>query len=204
MPSDVMARLERLPGGFITGYSLKPDTAAWLHTFVAGRSIEGVIELGCGVSTLVIGLALNQPGRARRFLSLEGEEGWLAKTDDALRKVGIRDQVDLRFGPLEKREFRGTAYQIHRLDSGEDMRADLLFVDAPPREVGRVGALFRFHPMLKDGAYVILDDAQREGELQVVQQWVASGLAQFDRFVPVGCGLAVLRVLKRENTGGAS
>lgn len=182
----------RLPSGFITHYSLKPDTATWLFDYVSSKRCRGIVELGCGISTIVIALALKRSGIACDFISIESEADWLGRTAKALNAIGVENLVDLRHGPLKRIE--NGSYSIHESGPLGNFAADLLFVDAPPREIGRGGALFAFHSILKDGACVVLDDARREEELEVALEWQKSGLAHLEGFAAIGCGLALFRV----------
>src|SRR6266849_6200947 len=70
-PGDVRSALRDLPEGFITPYSLHADTGMWIHQYLLGNDAKGILELGCGVSTVLIALALRAKNLKHPFFSLE-------------------------------------------------------------------------------------------------------------------------------------
>ena len=56
----------------------------YLYTYIRAKKPQRVLEYGSGVSTLVIGIALEQNGGDGRLVSLEPSEDWARATRDAL------------------------------------------------------------------------------------------------------------------------
>ncbi len=190
-PADVRRQLERLPRDFVTFYSLLPDSAYFLYEVVRQGEFQTIVECGCGISTVIIGLALGN--RSDRFLSLEHEACWLQATRDALVRAGLSGRVELHHAPLKPVGFGGQVWQAHDDAALLSNEAGLLLVDAPPGGVGRMGVLPRLASHLQPGALVLLDDASRPAESACVSAWVREGLASLGGYLPVGTGIAILR-----------
>lgn len=195
-PAEVAAALKELPPGFVTNYSMHVESAAWIFRYVLDNKPGAILELGCGISTVIIGLALKRVPAPAVLLSLESEEEWLLRTQEALHSLKLAAGVDLRHTPLKSYTSAGRSFKIHDFSEMKGRRPDLFLVDAPPGELGRGGALPYFYDNLADGARVILDDAERPNELAAVQFWTETGMARLEEFMPIGRGFAALTVTK--------
>jgi hypothetical protein len=79
-------------------------------------------------------------------------------------------------------------------------QADLVLIDGPMsawtgRGDCRYGTLPLIRRWLADEAIVIIDDAHRRRERQIIERWTAEGLFQPLQSYAVGCGLSVGRAL---------
>lgn len=188
-PDDVRLELQKLPSDFITSYSLKPDSAHWLYELVKSNDFECIIECGCGISSVIIALAIGR--RPIRFLSLEHDAHWLQSTCSALTNVELDHRVTVVHAPLYTMSFAKCEFKAHSPEQLLKMEADLLLIDAPPSSVGRTGVLPALATRLASGACVILDDAARCPEAESVRMWQKEGLLKKPKFVALGTGLAV-------------
>jgi hypothetical protein len=127
-----------------------------------------------------------------RFVSLENDEGWLAQTALALRTLGLSDRVELRYAPLRKFEFDGREFLVYDRANLDIRGCRLLFVDGPPKEVGRTGVLPSLMDLLADSAMIVIDDASRTDEFAAVRYWESLELVRCLGFVCVGEGLAIM------------
>ena len=196
-PKPIRSALSGLPPGFITRYSLHVQTAGWIYRYVQTQRPKAILELGCGISTVLLALALQTEKLDSSFISLESEASWLDKTRLALAALGLNNRVKLQHAPIAPFTFRGRELQVHRFVEFKAVQPELFLVDAPPAHVGRAGALPGFYQALAPNARLVLDDAERDGERDAVQSWCALGLARLDAFVPVGRGLALLTLQKQ-------
>lgn len=188
---EVRDQLRVLPDGFITNYSLEPDTACWLYSVVRKGTFQNILECGCGISTVIVALAIED--RPTRFFSLEHDALWLKHTHRALELLGLSSRVALHHAPLETVHFSDEACQAHSCTALPPVQADLLLIDGPPGiVVGRAGVLPQLAPHVRSGALVILDDARRLGEEKCVQSWVKAQLAILKGYLAKGQGIAVL------------
>lgn len=176
-----MQQLQPLSGLYLpwSPYSIRPcHLVAVLNEIVIGnRSL--IVECGSGVSTLYIGRLLRQCG-AGHLLSVEHDAGWAALITDLLRREGLEDYVTLIHAPLQPSPFTevvGDWYDTTTINKHlADPAIDLLLVDGPPAftpqlQQARYPALPFFRPHLAAGGAVFLDDAGREGEQFILNQW---------------------------------
>lgn len=196
LPRPVRDRLEALPPGFLSVYSMHRETVAWLHHHTRDRAPRRCLETGCGISTVVTAMALEAtfsgPGTAK-LVSLESGDEWLAATQAVLDSFGLSAWVDLRLAPLVEAEWGGRTWRCYDPAVVADLSGiEQLLVDGPPSQYGRAPVLGLFHRALQPGARILLDDARREGERSAVTQWKALGLARLLGYAAVGNGLAIL------------
>ncbi|HKP47804.1 MAG TPA: class I SAM-dependent methyltransferase [Pyrinomonadaceae bacterium] len=134
----------------------------------SAATTEGpILECGSGLTTLLMGLLAGRRGVA--IHSLEHSESWQQRISNALRKNGIRN-VEVLMAPL--RDYGSFAWYdapLHQLP--EEFR--LIVCDGPPGNTkgGRYGLLPVIGPRLRQGAVIVLDDADRPGEIEMVSRW---------------------------------
>jgi predicted O-methyltransferase YrrM len=156
-------------------WAAKPDllTAVIAH---AAATNGPIIECGSGLSTMVLGLIAKKKGL--RVWSLEHDRQWGEKTRLMMKKWRI-ESVELLIAPL--RSYGSFDWYDVPMDS---MPKDIALVvcDGPPGETrgGRYGLLPIMRSLLKPGCVILLDDAHRPDEKQILAEWAqeaASGYA---------------------------
>lgn len=167
------------PLAAMTSWSVAPEFAWWLFQHVTTTRPGKIIELGSGTSTLVIAAALKQLG-VGRFLSFEHDHAYLEKTRALLQVCDLQDHVELIYAPLEEMQLEGLAYRWYDLpyDLIDHMIGreglDLLLVDGPPAATNyhaRYPALARLRDYCSESTLVLLDDAGREEEQEILGRW---------------------------------
>jgi len=159
-----------LPGG----WAASTDLLGELMRAIAARRPQRVVELGSGVSTLVIAAALRANG-AGRLISIDADEAYAAQTREQLQRQGLGEWVELRFAALTEMKFEGIArpwYDTRVLADLADV--DLLLIDGPPTALRadiRYPSLPFFWSRLAPGAIVLLDDAARAAERAMGAAW---------------------------------
>ena len=134
------------------------------------RDAKGpVLECGSGLSTLLVGAVAAQSGNL--VWSLEDHPFWAGRVRQALDEFGI-DAVRVDVAPLK----RYGDYDWY--DPSTDMMPDafdLVLCDGPPGHThgGRYGCLPVMRSRLASGCMIIVDDADRDAERQMVEQWSA-------------------------------
>lgn len=135
-----------------------------------------ILECGSGVSTIFIARLLAQ--RQGHLVSIEHSRRWIDTVEETLRLENIQDNVTMIHAPLvASEEAPGyTWYDPTQIRSAlHEKKIDLLLVDgpAPPDDApdARYPALPFFRPFLGDSWTIILDDARRRGEREVIQRW---------------------------------
>jgi predicted O-methyltransferase YrrM len=166
-----------LPLPTITDWSIKPELAHALRQYITSRAdfphkpVRHVLELGSGISTVVMASALHGVGyRGAWLLSLEHDEQYVTATNKALtgdertlcsvRKVGLGTD--------------GFYTDWAHLIREAGCKFDLMLIDGPPGHSGGRVHADRMFPYLNDGAIIVLDDFKRPQENAALQTWQQS------------------------------
>lgn len=173
-----LAALERklnLPGPLppLRGWAGSPDFLLTIADHVLERRPTTVLECSSGVSTIVVARCLQMIGRGHVY-SLEHEPAYVEKTVAMLKDFGLEEWATVLHAPLTPRGNDAPWYDDDVLPPhiGE---IQLLVVDGPPFYVAplaRLPALPRMLPRLAANATLILDDADREAETEIVKRWL--------------------------------
>jgi predicted O-methyltransferase YrrM len=156
-------------------WAIAPDSAAFLVQVVLEFGVRAVLEVGSGLSTVLVAKALELT-EGTSFISLEQDPKYLAKTLALLRSEGLESRVDLVEAPLQETLIGESVWQWYDQRKLEGLSGiDLLIIDGPPSRTGdlaRYPALPLLAPKLNDGALIFLDDARREDEAAILDRWV--------------------------------
>jgi hypothetical protein len=148
------------------GFSSEPE---YLDAVAAGAAATSgaILECGSGLTTLV--LATIAADERRAVWSLEADPNWCRTIRLALRRLGL--SADLRLAPL--RDYGD--FDWYDVEALELPVFSLVVCDGP---AGRTrGGRFGLVPVLGDrlgvGCTILLDDAERPGEREVLRRWDA-------------------------------
>jgi predicted O-methyltransferase YrrM len=133
----------------------------------AGESKGPILECGSGLSTLVLGLAAKR--NRQRVWSLEDDPFWASVVRAALTRFDIRN-VEVCESPLRNYgDFEWYDPPKQRLAT----EYSLVICDGPQGTTpgGRYGLLPVLGSHLRTGCVILLDDATRAGEQQVLARW---------------------------------
>lgn len=156
------------------GWAASTDLLGELVRAVTRRRPRLALELGSGLSTLIIATSLRNNG-AGRLISIDADEDYAAETRAQLQRHGLEGWVEVRVAALKNMVFEGTDrpwYDSAVFDDLNDI--DLLLIDGPPtarcRDI-RYPSLPFFWNRLSGGAIVLLDDAARPAERAMSRKW---------------------------------
>lgn len=170
--------LDRLPLPFGGGWALTGDAAALIAREVLLRRPRTILELGSGVSTLLLGQILAPYGG--RLLSIDHDPIWAEKTATNVRALGLDATVRVIHAPLVRRLIGGTEFLWYDLTDeflASIESIDALVVDGPPHDSAAApyGARYPALPMLRGklapDAIIFIDDAARDSERMMVEHW---------------------------------
>ena len=205
-----MQALAALPGPYLPwgAGAMRPAGLVTVCNDIVMNQRRRIVELGSGVSTVLLARLLAQRPPQGGFLmaAVEHDALWARWVREQLDREGIGTDVTVVRAPLlaHPRADHGLRwYDEAALTKGlrEALgaeRIDLLLVDGPPAHAPGLGvARYPALPVLGDrlaaGGTVVLDDAERPGEQEVLRRWEhETGLA-FDRSPERG-GIAVAAV----------
>lgn len=155
------------------GWAASPDILLALVKQVFERRPGTLLDCGSGISTLILALACKRQGRGI-VISLDHLEEFAARTDQLLTEWGVREFVDLRVAPLQSREIEGRSVAWYSVEALPDS-LDFIFVDGPPELTGpfaRWPAGPLLLPSLAPGGAVVIDDANREQDREIIRDWL--------------------------------
>jgi predicted O-methyltransferase YrrM len=169
---------QELPLPIGGGWALTGHSAALLAREMLVRQPENILELGSGVSTLVVGQILKRRGKGR-LISVDHDPVWADQTRRYVEFLALQDVVTVIDAPLKE-----VALQDHPL-KWYDIPApqldamgpiDFLLVDGPPQPRDTlVQARYPAFPMLRDrlapSATIFVDDVNRSTEAAMVERW---------------------------------
>ena len=125
-----------------------------------------VLECGSGLSTLLLGIAAERLGYD--VYSLEHDEAWHARVCEAVGQLGLQ-RVKVISAPLV---VHGD-YAWYDAPGTFPPDFTLVLCDGPPAATmgGRYGLLPELRPSLAADCVILLDDAARDGEQEVLKRW---------------------------------
>ena len=156
------------------GWAGSPDFLLTVADNVLTHHPITVVECSSGISTLVLAGCLKMNG-AGHVYSLEHEEKYVQKTQDMLKKYDLEEWATVLHSPLNRSEHDAMWYDDSVLPGGLKP-IEMLVVDGPPGEtapLARLPALPRLLPRMATDVVVVLDDAARPAESEIVKRWAA-------------------------------
>ncbi len=156
------------------GSAISEDFADILMDRIIDRRPEVIVELGSGVSTLVSAYCLKKNG-AGKIYSVDNDKKYLEITRGSLMSHGLMDYVELILAPIKRNLINWRMYTWYDIAKLKQINSiDMLIIDGPYRGFGkniRYPALPFFYKNLSSKAEVILDDANRRDEQNIVDLW---------------------------------
>jgi predicted O-methyltransferase YrrM len=194
--------LAALPGSYLpwTVFAMRPAALVAVLDEVACSAPRCIVELGSGLSTVYLARLLRQRGRSEpTVVSVDDAPAWLDQVRAQLARDGLDGLVELVYAPREPwsgpdpgvrrslvRRLRRAARPMALPDrwyARDPIRAaigdrsvDFLLVDGPrgKRSISRYPALPELLGHLHKDATIVLDDAGRAGETEIIERWTRS------------------------------
>lgn len=165
------------------GWVISPDFGKIIVDLVLEKKPKIILEASSGVSTIIASYCLKQLGEGT-VISLEEENKYAEVSNNALIKHGLKDIANVIHAPLKEIEIEGKKWIWYDLTKIKDIKPiDMLIIDGPA-QYGREQPMIRYPALpllfdsLSDEAIIILDDADRKDEKNIVELW----LKQFNCF----------------------
>ena len=169
------------------GWAASPDFLLTLSALTKKKRPKLVVELGSGVSTLVLAKS-----GAKKVISFDHSSDFGGQTRQLLKEHKVTG-VDIRINELESYE---SGYKWYARTSLQGIKnIDLLVIDGPPSAINpdaRFPALEHLLPLLSKNATIILDDADREDEKKLAEAFVAALPNHTLTFLPHEKGTAII------------
>ncbi len=198
---QLMRYSEPYPIGPGTRWSIGWDGLAVIVQELARARATRVLELGSGLSTLVIARWLRDSANGR-IVSIDHDDAFATRTRAHLSAMGLDAVASVFHAPLRPIVVDGYSHDWYDLPAMiQDERFDVLVVDGPPNLASgdgrqRYPALPVLQEALSADAVVIVDDYVRKGERWMVDEW----LRRHDGWkLHSGVDVAGLAILTRTN-----
>lgn len=171
--------MQSMPLPFGGGWALTGDSAAIIARELKVRNASSVLELGSGVSTLIIAQIMRDRGHGH-VVSVDHDPFWAELTRRNLRVAGLDDFVTVIDAPLSDVIVGPETMRWYGIPAGALQRFapfDALLVDGPPQahddvRLARFPAMPLLHQLLSPQAVVFVDDAARPTERLIVERWL--------------------------------
>jgi predicted O-methyltransferase YrrM len=183
---------ELLRNEFLGRWALDGNTISFLWERIEHDRPKVIMECGAGVSTLVLAksLAQNESGSANSLFSIEQDVQVKEMTERRLESCRLKNHVEILYTPVSEQG----RYQLDAKTLREHLgseKVDWLVIDGPAGPEGcRASSLPFLARFCHPGARWFLDDAFRDGELEILNQWDRLPGIVVDGIYPVGKGLA--------------
>lgn len=183
----------KLPMPSTGGWALDARSLAHLIAVFEEKRPQRILEIGSGTSTIWLAYLCQSFGG--KVVTLDHLEKYLNQTRAAIREHGLDNYVEARLAPLEAVSFGEESFEWYAREALTDLwDVDMVLVDGPPAATGRM-ARYPALPMvidrLAENATILLDDAHRPDETDILTQW-QSEFPDFERQVLDTPRLAVL------------
>lgn len=183
---------------FLGGPSIDAHHARQLLFVLEELRPRVILELGSGSSTVIVARALQTLGDPpETHIAIDHDLRYLRKTIQLARMNGVEQFVRFEHCPLAPVPGYALPWYSNVAEAIGRAHIDLVIVDGPPayepgQEKSREPALPVVRRFLSERAVVILDDANREAESEILDRW----LRDYPEFsltrVREGKGVAVL------------
>lgn len=189
----------RYPLPPMRGWAISPDFGALLVAEIIDRRPHLVVELGSGVSTLLIAYCLEQLGQGR-VISYDHDADYCAKTRENINRHKLGQFAEVVHAPLVKVQLEQDHwdwYDTTLMETSE--QTDVLVIDGPPGQIqklSRYPALPLLYKQLANKAAILLDDAARSDEKQIVDRWTSEFTDLSHEYLPLEKGASILRYRK--------
>jgi predicted O-methyltransferase YrrM len=154
------------------GWAGSPDFLLKVAEEALRRKPQTVMEYSSGISTVVLARCVQLNGTGHVY-SLENSPEYAIKTRVLLEQHGLADWATVLDAPLVT-QFTRTPWYDESAIPAELTAIDMLVVDGPPAStapLARYPALPRLHSRMSANCTVMLDDADRSDEVEMLRRW---------------------------------
>jgi predicted O-methyltransferase YrrM len=156
-------------------WAIAPESLCLILYLAQCLNVRKVLELGSGISTLFLAKQMQQCANGI-INSFDHELRWAMITNQNLTERGLGSIASVRVAPLVEVQVNGDRrswYCLPKFPWGTIY--DLILVDGPPSSstdpLARLPALPQLRHVMGENTLLILDDADREWESEVIKCW---------------------------------
>ena len=189
-------KLLQLPAPLPTlrGWAASPDFLLEIAKYALEAKPGTALECSSGCSTIVLARCMQLNGGGHVY-SLEHDLTYAVITRRELERQELTEWATVIDAPLvEIRELPG--HRWYSLESfPTSIKAELLVIDGPPVmtcKLARYPALPLLKERLAKNCHVLLDDASRDSEQEIVKRWMAEFSGTLVKYISCEKGCAEL------------
>ena len=157
------------------GWAISPDFANIVISAIFDHKPKLILECGSGVSTILMSYCLKRLEQSHIW-SLDHDKEFADNTRKYLKIHKLDNMATVIHAPLKEKLLKGKSWFWYDTSGIEDIGPfDLFIIDGPPdniQKMARYPALPLLIDTLSDDAIIIIDDASREDEGNMVKAWL--------------------------------
>ncbi|MCA1803277.1 MAG: class I SAM-dependent methyltransferase [Rhodothermaceae bacterium] len=193
---DLHTRIDfRLPLPSLDNWTASPELITRIFYLMKLHQPGVIVELGSGASSVCGGYFCEHLGGGK-LITLDHDNNYAGLTRKNLNNHSLDSYVDVRHAPLMECDVNGSTHTWYDLKAFDDIHTiDMLIIDGPPHKTqlhARFPALPLLFSKLSKHAVIILDDASREQETEIVRRWITQYPEFETEFIPSDKGLCIL------------
>ncbi len=185
-----------VPLPLMTGWAAQPELIYTIIREISFEEPKTIFEIGSGSSTIISSLFLKNKNIGK-ITSIDHDEKYFSHNLSELQTYGVSDIVDLNHCPLIEQNIGEKKYIWYDLSNVDIPKSiDMLVIDGPPFKTSkhvRYPALPLLYDYLSDNAIIILDDANRKDESEIIELWIKLYPNLKLKFIDSDKGVAILK-----------
>jgi len=194
----------RAPLNPTRGWAASPDFLLEVVKEVLKSDVKAptILELGSGVSTVVLGYLIERFFPEGRVISLEHDFDYYLETKESLELHSL-NSVFLHFAPFKYYRLDGRSYRFYDISPLKELKGkiDFVVVDGPPettQRLARYPALPLLLELLSPRFTLFLDDANRPDEAEAALKWKGELELYSSKELPTEKGMLILKPFSGE------
>ena len=157
----------------LNDYAASPDFLHMIIDIIDEKKPNLIIEAGSGVSTLIASYALKKYNPSGKIISFDNDEFFANVTIKEIKTHKLEKYSEIIYSDLiQYPDYNFNWYNINKIEFKN--KIDLIIIDGPPSKLDKfarypaIPLLFKY---MNDQAIIILDDARRKSEQQIINRW---------------------------------
>lgn len=133
-----------------------------------------VIDIGSGISTIILGYAVKQNGSGK-VIALEHSKEYFEKSKNLIHSHNLQNICEIYYCPLKEYEINGNKwlwYDVSNIEFPNDI--SIVSVDGPPgstQSLARYPAIPILQNHLNKKTLIFIDDGNRKDETEIANLW---------------------------------
>lgn len=164
----------RSPLPIMHDWAISSDYAHYLLRTILNKGKGNIIDIGSGISTILLGYAVERNGSGK-VISLEHDKEYYERTLELIKEHKLDEYVQLNYCPLIDYKIGEKSwlwYDISEVNIPKNI--SLISIDGPPgntQKLARYPAVPLLKAHIRKGTTVLLDDAKRQEEEEIAELW---------------------------------